>query len=327
MEPLAWLVTGSLLVGLGLLLGGYLDRSPRSSLLRAAGWVFFAAYWPFQAQHFFDIADPVNAWFCILGPVALLFFAFHEWRSWTWREDPPALRWLAGTSFVAAGVYFVFEWSPTLAKGLIYVIAVQTSWMLNGLFGLDTTYAPEPDGIDTHIFLVGADGTQDYAVTIILACTAIQSLMIFAAAIWCLRAPNARRWKAAAITLPLIHFLNLFRNAGIVYGYKILEWNPFAWGAPRPEGWKGWFWLDVRSPLTGEFAGLAQGSFEWMHSYVGKFGSLGALIVLALVLFTVLPELHANILDIFDLPKRKRPGFFDRPPKETALAATEPVGS
>lgn len=292
-DPLAWVVNGALVLGLGLLLGGFLDRTPRSSLVRASGWVLFASYWPFQAQHFFDIADPVNGWFCILGPVALLYFAYHEWLSWKWKEDPPALRWLAGTSFAAAAVYFVFIAFPLAAKGLIYVTAVQTVWMMKGLFGLDAITQIDPVGTDTHILLVGADGTQDYAVTIILACTAIQSLMIFAAAIYTLKAPNARRWKAALITLPIIHLLNLFRNAGIVYGYKILEWQAF---------------------------GIE--TFEWMHSYVGKFGSLGALIVLALVLFTVLPELHGNILDIFDLPKRKAKGYYDRPPK--GPAATMP---
>lgn len=297
-DVLALAVNGSLIIGLGLLLVGFLDRSPRSNLLRGAGWVAFASYWPFQAQHFFDIADPVNAWFCILGPAALLYFAYHEWLSWKWKEDPPALRWLAGTSFAAAAVYFVFIVSPLAARGLIYITAVQTTWMMKGLFGLDSVTAIDPVGTDTHIFLVGPDGVQDYAVTIILACTAIQSLMIFAAAIWCLKAPNGRRWKAALITLPIIHLLNLFRNAGIVYGYKILEWKAF---------------------------GIE--TFEWMHSYVGKFGSLGALIVLALVLFTVLPELHGNILDVFDLPKRKAPGFYERPPKGPTSAPPEPASA
>ena len=50
-DPLAWVVNGSLVLGLGLLLGGFLDRSSRSPLVRASGWVFFAAYWPFPAHH------------------------------------------------------------------------------------------------------------------------------------------------------------------------------------------------------------------------------------------------------------------------------------
>jgi hypothetical protein len=55
-------------------------------------------------------------------------------------------------------------------------------------------------------------------------------------------------------------------------------------------------------------------SFEWMHSYVGKIGSLLALVIIALAVFTLLPELHSNILDLFDLRKRNKPGFFGKPP-------------
>jgi hypothetical protein len=55
-------------------------------------------------------------------------------------------------------------------------------------------------------------------------------------------------------------------------------------------------------------------SFEFMHSWVGKGGSLLALVLIALVVFRTLPEMHDNILDLFDLPKRRKPGFFQRPP-------------
>src|SRR5439155_10578682 len=128
--------------------------------------------------------------------------------------------------------------------------------------------------------------TGGYAVTVILACTAIQSMMIFVAAIACLRAPVKRKIWGYLVTAPPIYLLNIFRNAGIVYGYKDLQWSMFG--------------MDP---------------FEWMHSYVGKIGSLLALVVIALAVFTLLPELHSNILDLFDLRKRKAPGFFGKPPR------------
>ncbi|HLE96016.1 MAG TPA: archaeosortase A [Candidatus Thermoplasmatota archaeon] len=289
-DALAILVNGCLGLGLALLFAGFLHKGRASHVLRGAGWLSFGAYWPFQAGHYFEINDPVNAWFTILGPGILVYFAWHERMSWKWQEDPPALRWLAGTTFVAASVYFAFLVFPALAAAAIRLTAIQTVWMLKGLFRLDAETAPDLDGVDTHILLITPTGVQDYAVTIILACTAIQSMMIFGGAIGTVEASTRRKWLAALATIPAIHVLNIFRNAGIVFGYKILDWSMF---------------------------GIE--SFEWMHSYVGKFGSLAALVVLALVLFRILPELHGNILDVFDLPKRKGPGFY-RPPGEKAQA-------
>ncbi|MHB8585862.1 MAG: archaeosortase A [Thermoplasmatota archaeon] len=305
-----------------LLLGaGFAIRRREAHLVRIAGWVLFAAYWPFQSAHFFDQGDPFNGWFSLLGPVALLYFVYHEWLSWKWNEDPKALRWLAGTTSVAAATFFIFTWIPVISTGTEYWVGVQTQWLLAGLFGLPSTTVVSTDP-STHEQIVSiclnatCDSANSYAVSIILACTAIQSMMIFIGAIAMLDAPLDRKIRGYILTVPLIHGLNLFRNAGIVYGYKILQWNPFNWGGPDPGGWRSWFW---DGSLQGD--GLAQGSFEWMHAWVGKWGSLFALVLIALAVFALLPELHGYILDLFDLPKRRKPGFFrERDEEEVTMA-------
>ncbi len=271
-------------VSLALLGLGFATRGPRSHLLRASGWVLFGAYWPFQAPYFFSSAeaDPINGWFTLLGPIFLFWVAFHEWKSYQWKEDPPALRWFAGASAVSAATYFIIYEIPAVTKWLIHSVAVQSAWMLELIFRVPSVVVPDPVTGDSHLFL---NGGTEYAVTVILACTAVQSIMIFVGAIACLKADPPRKWKAYAMTVPIIYVLNLFRNAGIVYGFKIAGWSMF---------------------------GIE--SFEWMHSYVGKIGSLLALIVITLGVFSTLPELHSNILDLFDLRKRKRPGFFGKPP-------------
>jgi archaeosortase A (PGF-CTERM-specific) len=122
-------------------------------------------------------------------------------------------------------------------------------------------------------------------------------MMIFVGAIMCLQASPRRKLYGYLMTVPTIYFLNLFRNAGIIYGYHDLQWSMFGFD-----------------------------TFEWMHSYVGKIGSLLALVVIALGIFATLPELHSNILDLFDLRKRNKPGFFKAPspPKDPiAVPASE----
>jgi archaeosortase A (PGF-CTERM-specific) len=99
--------------------------------------------------------------------------------------------------------------------------------------------------------------------------------MIFVGAIAFTKAPTMRKLKAYAISVPTIYILNLFRNAGIIYGYRVKEWTMFG--------------LD---------------SFTFMHSYVAKLGAIVALIVIALAIFRTLPELHENILDVLSLHRR-----------------------
>jgi archaeosortase A (PGF-CTERM-specific) len=292
-------------VSLGLLGLGFWTDGRRSHWLRIAGWVGFASYWPFQAPSFFAHGDPVNGWFTLLGPAALLYVAYHEYKSMEWDEDPDALRWLAGASFIAATSYFVlFELEPVRTR-IIYWTGVQSAWALNTFFGMDAVAVQSGlyDGIRaTHICLaesygspVGAldqtycgstAGHPHYAVTIIFACTALQSIMIFVGAVYSTNADVSRKRLAYAAVVPFIYFANLFRNAIIVYGYMVQKWSMF--GVPP---------------------------FEWMHSYVMKAGSLAALVAIALLVFTLLPELHDNVLDLLDLPKRREPGFFDDPPE------------
>ncbi|HVL48593.1 MAG TPA: archaeosortase A [Candidatus Thermoplasmatota archaeon] len=299
-------------VGLGLLAAGFFVKDPRKHLLRIAGWALFAIYWPFQAPHFFNDADPVNGYFALAAPLFLGYIAWHEWKSYQWKEDPHAMRWLTGTSVVAAASYFVIYRIPEATEALIRFTAGQTSWMLAFLFGVESSIQPSIfEAGSWDVFLTGG-GTEEYAVTIILACTAIQSIMIFVGAIASLeRSPRRNRLLAYAITVPVIYFLNLFRNSGIVFAYKV--WDFPAW-------FKGG-WDAIGQPISclmgtcfpiGELG--TQARFEFMHSVLGKGGSLVALIVIALGVFMLLPELHNNILDLFDLRKRNRKGFYDPPP-------------
>ena len=297
-------------VALGVMALGFLWKDRRAHLVRALGWALFALYWPFQAPEYFwptysSEPDPINGWFTLLGPLFLLYVARHEVKSYQWNEDPPALRWFIGASVVTALTYFVIAEIPGVATWLIQETAEQSAWLYNAVFfgGADRAFVVFngdseiclPEGA-TNMACRGAAGS--YAVTVILACTAIQSIMIFVGAIACLTAPSRAKLYGYLITVPTIYVLNLFRNAGIVYGTYDLQWGMFG-----------------MSP------------FEWMHSWVGKVGSLVAMVIIALALFATLPQLHHNILDLFDLRRRTKPGFFEKrpPPPPTKIEAAAPA--
>ena len=89
--------------------------------------------------------------------------------------------------------------------------------------------------------LILADGGL-ININFVLACTALQSMIVFIGAISVLDVDRKRRIRALLFTIPIIHILNLFRNAGLV------------WMHLSYEGW--------------EFLGLSM--FEFGHLYASR---------------------------------------------------------
>ncbi len=111
-------------------------------------------------------------------------------------------------------------------------------------------------------------------IRIIFACTAVQSMVIFVGMILPLpNVPWKRKMQGLAVTVVPVYFLNLIRNAGITY-------------------------------LVGIYGG---NFFNIAHNYIGKGGSLLALIVLLFIVIRFVPEVFDYILALTDLPKKKGP--------------------
>jgi exosortase/archaeosortase family protein len=85
--------------------------------------------------------------------------------------------------------------------------------------------------------------------------------------------PWNRKIKGLLVTIIPVYLLNLIRNAGITYLVGI---------------------------YGDDFFGIA-------HNYIGKGGSLVALIILLLILTRILPEVFDYILELVDLPKQPGP--------------------
>lgn len=258
----------SLVLFLGLILLG-IGYWKKHHCLRSSGWVIFALYWATQPGYFLHIDDLVNSLFTIVGVYFLFYLAYHEYLSHTQNNHPPALDFIAGTTVIAGFSYFLIEKISFLSGFLIKIVADQTAWALQ-LLGYNVVAQGIIYNEEIHVPVTFNGETSVY---LILACTGIQSMIIFIGAIAALsHADNHRRWKAFLGTVPIIYFLNIIRNMGVIYGIEVLGY-----------------------------------SFAFMHHVVGKIGSLIALIILAFFAFTVLPELYDNIMGLIDLPKRKGP--------------------
>ena len=257
------------------------------------GWLCLGFFWWIQVEYYILIKDPVNALICAASIPFFGYLAYHEYLSIIWKESYEPLRWLAAMTVIAGGIYFFVERVPLLAGWLIHLVAEQSIWLLD-LFDIKNTLGPIDYGEGSRIYRPGseheevrvaveADGWKDPlapSVNIVLACTALQSMIIFVGGVICTKAPFRSRLNGFLVTVPPIYVLNLIRNAVVIW----LTYE-HVWG---------------------------DDTFFWAHAVIGKVGSLIALIFLAIAVFHFLPEMQDSILGVIDLPLREAPE--DAPP-------------
>lgn len=202
-----------------------------------------------------------------------------------------ALLWFRGTVAVAGLPYLLIAHVPILNVLAIWFVAWQSAALLSFAGGakvtLGDTFANPANGQSVnwndwegnrwflteemseysfHTELL-VNGEPIY-INFVLACTAIQSMIIFVGAISVLDIDWRKRVRALFVALSLIHILNLFRNAGLIW---------------LQMGYPNWRWMNLSI-------------FEFGHAYAARFVSLGAMFLLALVLFEMLPQMHRNVL-------------------------------
>ncbi len=259
------LLTIPLFLGLILLgIGFFLHTKKLSKSIKISGWVLFAFFWSTRPLFLYhsESGDVFNATVSIIGVYVLIYIAYHEWLSYLRDEEISCVNWIAGGSFIAGIIYFGLDNAvvPQLKDGLINVVAAHSAGLLE-LMGFE---------VARYESLITFEGTS---INIIFACTAIQSMVLFVGMIGALpKEPFKKKLAGLTVTVIPIYFLNLIRNAGVIYL--------------------------VGSGLT---------SFTVAHNYIAKAGSLIALIILLFITFKIVPSLYDEIMCLFELPKRNGP--------------------
>ena len=291
--------TNLLIVSIGLACLGFAFHSKDQRLRRFSpiGWVCIGVYFYLGAEHYFEISDPVLIFMSVAAlPVCI---AYGGWEAILHRENRSleSVEWLRGAVFWSAMPYLAIQHIPLLNAGIVWFTAWNTSLFLQWtgagdiqlgqmMVDLGTTSVSWSswDGsrwllTDTlgeggfYVPMVHADGTE-VNIGFVLGCSALQSMIVFVGAIVAVRgSPWQRRARALMITIPLIHILNVFRNAGII-------------------------WMHVEYHTHWNLNGM--NIFDFGHAYAAKFMSLGAMFLMALVLFDLLPKLHHHVLTVLD---------------------------
>jgi archaeosortase A (PGF-CTERM-specific) len=244
MNP-AWLISNILWISLILLLASALCGRTR---LASPGWALFGIYWLSQPAHYIAIEDYFNA---ALAFVAGLFCFYLAWIILIKGCKSQACTWASYAAAICGILYFPFAEVESLQNWLIGLTTLITAKTLNAL--------SVPVIMESWNTLV----LNGRTVEIILACTAIESIALFAGVIISVRAPPGRRMAALLASTLAIYILNVVRNSFVLMAY----------------GW-GWFGAD---------------SFHVAHNIIAKAGSTVALLAIAYLVFSLLPELLSVI--------------------------------
>ena len=257
------LIQVPIFLGLITLGAGVLIKKGRTaSKIKLIGWMIFSFYWSTQPTQLYLVeeGDVVNAVLCIIGVFALSYLAYHEWLSIKKNENIGCLNWIAGATAIAGLIYFGIE-ASFLKNWLIELTAQQSGWVLNLVIG--------------NVQVIGSNiyHNESYIVTIVFACTAIQSIVVFIGMILVLSKVDVKKKIfGLLITVVPIYFLNLLRNAlvGFLLTNKITDLN-------------------------------------MAHNVIAKTGSLIAMIILLFIVIKIIPEIFNEIICLTDLYKRNGP--------------------
>ena len=232
-----------LIVAIGLICLGTAFHSTRERTRWFAplGWVCIGVYFYLGAEHYFEISDPVLIFMSVAAlPVCI---AYGGWEAILLKEgrSVDSMEWLRGAVFWSAMPYLAIQHVPMVNAAIVWFTAWNTSlflqwtgsgdiqlgqmmvdlgtssqtwanwdgnrWLLTNTLGEGGFYVP----------MIHADGTE-VNIGFVLGCSALQSMIVFVGAIMAVRdSPWNRKMRALFITIPVIHVLNVFRNAGIIW--------------------------------------------------------------------------------------------------------------
>lgn len=262
-DPLIWLAIGFFL------LGTLLELNRRQSLAVYAaglGWGLFGLFWLAMFPYFYsDVQSPLQALLSLAGA---------------------PLSWYAGyllvngrTSLLALSraigfmglIYLPMTMIEPARQWLIETVAVQTIWGME-LLGYSPVLEEGGNGYQSRLSFDHVTGEQ-YATYIVLACTGIGSISIFAGLIAAVSAPLKQKLIGIAAATGVIWVLNLARNVFV--------------GVASP---LGWFDYGVFHSITELLAGEGQRtSYFISHHLISQPLSIVALLGITLLVVRIVP--------------------------------------
>lgn len=213
-------------------------------------WITFSLSCLLKVPDFLKTSDYFNTTLFILGSLLFLLISVRILQ-----RNSRIFVDVTAFSALACAVYFPFAFMPEL-NSIIINRTAELSTILGNYLGFS---------IQNQGKFVELNGKR---VEIILACTAIESISLFAGATLGIRAEGKRKALAFLLSVPVIYVLNLFRNVFVLVSFAY-----------------SWF---------------GENSFFIAHHVISKVLSTIALVIIAYIVFKILPELAELIYSLKD---------------------------
>ncbi|KAB1196860.1 MULTISPECIES: archaeosortase A [Haloferax] len=237
-DILAWVAIATFVAGV---VANRRDRDLARRVM-AAAWVVFALFWLQLIPHFTLVHKSYIEG--ILTIVAVPASLYTGWLLYSGRDS----LFVLSRAVAAMGlVYLPFETIPALTlfgttisapRGILMEsVAAQTNFLIESL-GYSTTMIPGDEGyLNTFLWMQGSHRIE---IAVVLACTGLGSIAIFAGLITAVDAPLRRKFRALAIAVPIIYALNLLRttfitiSVGKQYFHLFVDEILFLFGSSDP---------------------------------------------------------------------------------------------
>lgn len=270
-DAVAWLV-------IGLFLGGWAALSYDRNLARvvtASAWVVFGVFWLLLIPRFaLAMKSPIETVLSALAVPACLYAGYLLWQG---RES---LFTLSHAVAIMGVLYLPFTSIELLGRTLIETVARQSHGMIQWA-GFDAALVTEPEtGYNSMLVFTDPTGHQ-YVTHIVLQCTGIGSMSIFAGLIAAIDASTVRKVQALLMAVVVIYILNLIRNVFIAVAFG--------------QQWFQYF-IDPVMTVTG-FTDPGLVSFFIADRVISQSASVVALVGITLLIVRIVPELLSVVED------------------------------
>jgi len=261
-DAVAWIVVAAFLAGWALESRGRFGRA-----VGAGAWGVFGVFWLLLIPRFaFAMRSPIEGALAVLAVPAC---AYAGYLLWSGRDS---LFTLTHAVAVMGVIYLPFETVPILRETAVEAVASQTHAVITWI-GYDVTLTEGPNGYQSGLVFTSAGHT--YATHIVLACTGLGSMTVFAGLIAALEAPLVRKLQAAAAAVGIIYVLNIVRNVFIAVAFG--------------DQWFQVFVAEISALVGYTDPGLV--SYFIADRVIAQSMSVVALVAIAFVVVRIVPEL------------------------------------
>ncbi|MWV39942.1 archaeosortase A [Natrialba sp. INN-245] len=295
-DALAWIAIGAFFLAVVLQWRG---ESDAARILASAAWLVFGVFWlTMVPYYYYDAQSPLQT---VLSLAALPLCVYTGYLLYGGRQS---LLLLSKAVAIMGLIYLPAETIPFIRQWLIETTAAQTHAGME-LLGHSPGINEGANGYYSRFDFDPDETVTGRTTYIVLACTGIGSMAIFAGLIAAVKAPLRRKLTGIALAVGIIWLLNLVRNVFI--------------GLASPWGWFQQEWL-VSFMTTYMGAQPERVSFLVAHNYIAQTLSVVALVAITYLVVRIVPEILEPLEDVLYVLTGNEYDLFEALDKEEVRA-------